>query len=321
VVDGLKGKDLLTFAELDASDIDLLMRLSSKLKRTRKSFREPVMNGLTQLLIFQQSSTRTRVSFEIAMRELGGNSVALSANELQLGRGETIEDTAKVLSRYGHLLMARVKQHDDVVRLAKASSVPVINGLSDLYHPVQILADMFTLIERKGRLKGLKVAWVGDGDNMCNSWMLGAALTGVELVVAAPKAFRPSAAVLKDARRLASAGASITLVENPIEAVTSADCVMADSFVSMGFEKERENRIAAFLPKYQVNEELLSHSKKDSVFLHCLPAHRGEEATDEVMDGPRSAVFDEAENRLHSTKALLCLMLLGKQKAGSLLRR
>jgi ornithine carbamoyltransferase len=155
----LKGKDLLTFAELDGSDIDLLMKLSSTLKRTRSVFREPIMQGLTQLLIFQKPSTRTRVSFEIAMRELGGDSVALSANELQLGRGETIEDTAKVLSRYGHLMMARVSAHEDVVRLARASTIPVINGLSDDYHPVQILADLFTLAERKGGLKGLKVAW------------------------------------------------------------------------------------------------------------------------------------------------------------------
>ena len=311
----MKGKDFLTFAELDGADIDLLLKLSSKLKRTRKTFREPVMQGLTQLLIFQKSSTRTRVSFEIAMRELGGNSIALSANELQLGRGETIEDTAKVLSRYGHLMMARVNEHQDVVRLARASSVPVINGLSDTYHPVQILADLFTLAEHKGRLRGLRVAWVGDGNNVCNSWMLGAALTGIEFVAATPKEFSPQPSVLKEAKSLMADGASITVVEDPVEAVTAADCVMTDSFVSMGFEKEREKRIRAFLPEYRVTEKLLSHAKKDSIFQHCLPAHRGEEVTDGVIDGPHSVVFDEAENRLHTTKALLCLLLLGEKKA------
>lgn len=314
----MKGKDFLTFAELDKEDIDLLMKLSARLKRTRKSFREPVMRGLTQVLIFERPSTRTRVSFEIAMRELGGNSISLSANELQLGRGETIEDTAKVLSRYGQLLMARVNAHEEVTRLAESASVPVINGLSDMYHPVQILADMFTLAEHKGRLKGLRVAWVGDGDNVCNSWMLGAALTGIEFVAATPKAFRPDPSVLREARRLASDGASITVVEDPVEAVASADCVMADSFVSMGFEKEREKRISEFLPKYRVTESLLSHAKKDVIFQHCLPAHRGEEVTDGVMDGPHSVVFDEAENRLHTTKALLCLLLLGRNKARSM---
>ncbi len=311
----LKGKDFLTFAELDGSDIDLLLKLSSTLKRTRKSLREPIMQGLTQLLIFQKPSTRTRVSFEIAMRELGGNSIALSGNELQLGRGETIEDTAKVLSRYGHLMMARVNAHEEVVRLAKASSIPVINGLSDEYHPVQILADLFTLAERKGGLEGLKVAWIGDGNNMCNSWMLGAAMTGIEFVAATPKEFRPKTSVLREARRLIADGASITMVDDPVEAATSADCVMTDSFVSMGFEKEREKRISSFLPKYRVTEKLLSHAKSGSIFMHCLPAHRGEEVTNGVMDGPHSVVFDEAENRLHTTKALLCLLLLGERKA------
>jgi len=225
-----------------------------------------------------------------------------------------------VLSRYGHLIMARVNAHEDVVRLARASSVPVINGLSDEYHPVQILADLFTLAEHKGKLKGLKVAWVGDGNNVCNSWMLGAALTGIEFVAATPREFRPKPEVLEEARRLLSTrGGSITLVDDPVEAVASADCVMTDSIVSMGFEKVQERRMNAFLPKYRVTEELISHSKKDSIFQHCLPAHRGEEVTDGVMDGSHSVVFDEAENRLHTTKALLCLMLLGERRARSVI--
>jgi ornithine carbamoyltransferase len=316
----MKGKDLLTFAELSSSDVRFLLELSSKLKRDRKSPAK-TLSGLTQLLIFQKSSTRTRVSFEIAMKELGGESISLSANELQLGRGETIEDTARVLSRYAHLLMARVYSHEDVARLAKASSIPVINGLSDLYHPVQILADLFTLREQKGRLKGLKVAWVGDGNNMCNSWMLGAALMGIEFVAATPRGYRPRASIVAEAKRLAVDGATIRIIDDPVEAVKGADCVMTDSFVSMGFETESDKRTRAFLPKYRVTEELLSHAKKDAIFMHCLPAHRGDEVTDGVMDGPRSVVFDEAENRLHTTKALLCFLLLGEGKAAALLRR
>jgi len=315
----LEGKDLLTFAELSGSDVHLLLDLSSRLKRDRRTSKRP-MRGLTQILIFQKSSTRTRVSFEIAMRELGGDSISLLANEMQLDRGETIEDTAKVLSRYAHLLMARVYSHEDVARLAKASSIPVINGLSDLYHPVQILADLFTLREHKGRLKGLKVAWVGDGNNMCNSWMFGAALTGIEFVAATPRGYRPGKSILAEAKSLSIDDATVRIVDDPIEAVKDADCVMTDSFVSMGFEKEREKRIREFLPNYRVTESLLSRAKEDSIFLHCLPAHRGEEVTDGVMDGPHSVVFDEAENRLHTTKALLCFLLLGERKASTLLR-
>jgi len=311
----LKGKDLLTLAELDRTDLDLLLKLSSTLKKRRKSLPEPLMHGLTQLLIFQKPSTRTRVSFEIAMKELGGDSIALSASELQLGRGETIEDTARVLSRYGDLIMARVNAHQDVVDLAKASTIPVINGLSDEYHPVQILADLFTIAERRGELKGLKVAWVGDGNNVCNSWMLGAALMGMDFVAATPKEFRPKASVVRDARRLVTNGSSVAIVEDPVEAAAKADCVITDSFVSMGFENERAKRLKSFLPRYRVTERLLSHARKNSIFLHCLPAHRGEEVTDGVMDGPHSAVFDEAENRLHTTKALLCLMLLGTHRS------
>jgi len=315
----LEGKDLLTFAELSGSDVHLLLDLSSRLKRDRRTSKRP-MRGLTQILIFQKSSTRTRVSFEIAMRELGGDSISLLANEMQLDRGETIEDTAKVLSRYAHLLMARVYSHEDVARLAKASSIPVINGLSDLYHPVQILADLFTLREHKGRLKGLKVAWVGDRNNMCNSWMFGAALTGIEFVAATPRGYRPGKSILAEAKSLSIDDATVRIVDDPIEAVKDADCVMTDSFVSMGFEKEREKRIREFLPNYRVTESLLSRAKEDSIFLHCLPAHRGEEVTDGVMDGPHSVVFDEAENRLHTTKALLCFLLLGERKASTLLR-
>ena len=217
--------------------------------------------------------------------------------------------------------MARVNLHDEVAGLAAASSVPVINGLSDLYHPVQVLADLLTLSEHKGRLKGLRVAWVGDGNNVCNSWLYGASLTGVNFAVATPPNHAPQRGVVASARKIAeSTGGKITLMEDPREAVEGADCVMTDTFVSMGFDQEREARIKAFLPRYQVNEELMSRAKRDAIFEHCLPAHRGEEVSKGVIDGPNSVVWDEAENRLHTTKALLCFLMLGKAGAASLLR-
>ncbi len=318
----MRGKDFLTLGELDPGDLRLLLSLSSKLKVHRK--RTPVksvLGGKTVALIFEKPSTRTRVSFQVATHELGGHSVSLSANELQLGRGETIEDTARVLSRYVHSIMARVNVHDSVAKLAAAASVPVINGLSDLYHPVQILADLFTLQEYKGDLKGLKVAWVGDGNNVCNSWLLGASLAGVNFTAATPPSYRPLQSALVAAEKLAeSTGGGVRVTDDPVSAVSGADCVMTDTFVSMGFDQEREARIRAFLPKYQVNEELMSRAKKDAVFEHCLPAHRGEEVTSPVIDGPNSVVWDQAENRLHTTKALLCFLMLGKGGTTSLLR-
>jgi ornithine carbamoyltransferase len=318
----LRGKDFLTLGELDPGDLRLLLSLSSKLKVYRK--RTPVksvLGGKTVALIFEKPSTRTRVSFQVATHELGGHSVSLSANELQLGRGETIEDTARVLSRYVHSIMARVNVHDSVAKLAAAASVPVINGLSDLYHPVQILADLFTLQEYKGNLKGLKVAWVGDGNNVCNSWLLGASLAGISFAAATPPSYRPLQSALVSAEKLAeSTGGDVTITDDPVSAVSGADCVMTDTFVSMGFDKEREDRIRTFLPKYQVNQELMSRAKKDAVFEHCLPAHRGEEVTSPVIDGPNSVVWDQAENRLHTTKALLCFLMLGKTGTTPLLR-
>jgi len=318
----MKGKDFLTLGELAPADLRLILGLSGKLKNLRK--RTPVKNllgGRTVALIFEKPSTRTRVSFQVATHELGGHSVSLSSNELQLGRGETIEDTARVLSRYVHSIMARVNVHDNVGRLAAAASVPVINGLSELYHPVQILADLLTLQEHKGKLKGLKVAWVGDGNNVCNSWLLGAALSGIDFVAATPPNYKPLQSAVASAEKFAeSAGGSVTVAEDPVTAVSGADCVMTDTFVSMGFDQEREARLKQFLPKYQVNEKLMSHAKKDAIFQHCLPAHRGEEVSAGVIDGPHSVVFDQAENRLHTTKALLCFLILGNAKTASLLK-
>ena len=259
------------------------------------------------------------MSFQVAINELGGSPISLSSAELQLGRGETVEDTANVLSRYVHCIVARVNRHSDLERLARAASVPVANGLSDLHHPVQILADLLTLREHKGRLKGLKVAWVGDGDNVCNSWLYGAALAGIDFAAATPEGYEPLRGVVESASRISkSTGSKITLVNDPRTAVKGADCVMTDTFVSMGLDHERKKREAAFLPKYQVDGDLMSLAKTDAIFQHCLPAHRGEEVASEVIDGPRSVVFDEAENRMHTEKALLCFLMLGSEGLSSL---
>ena len=308
----MKGKDFLTLAEFSPADLKTVLELSARLKRGRNAqLGKRLLDGKSVAMIFEKPSTRTRVSFQVAISELGARPVNLSSAELQLGRGETIGDTGRVLSRYVHCMMARVNRHSDLVALAEASTVPVINGLSELHHPVQILADLLTLREHKGKLAGLKVAWVGDGDNVCNSWMIGAALAGIDFVVATPEDYEPSSGVRNIARSIA--GSDISTVADPLEAVGGADCVITDTFVSMGVEAEKEKRLKAFFPKYQVDSAMMSKAKKDAIFMHCLPAHRGEEVTPEVIDGPQSVVLDEAENRLHTTKALLCFLLLGRK--------
>ena len=316
----MREKNFLTLAEFSPSDLESVLDLAAKLKaRRQERLGSNALQGRSVALIFEKPSTRTRVSFQVAIEELGGHTVSLSSSELQLGRGETVEDTGKVLSRYVHCIMARVNKHEDLVRLAKASRVPIINGLSDLYHPVQILADLLALREHKGKLRGLKVAWVGDGDNVCNSWALGAALAGIEFVAATPEGYEPPSEVIKEASQMARAtGAAIRVVTEPAAAVSGADCVMTDTFVSMGFEEEKARRNKAFLPKYQVTEELMAKAKPDAVFEHCLPAHRGEEVTSGVIDGPHSIVFDEAEDRLHTTKALLCFLMLSPNELSAL---
>jgi len=315
-------RDLLSLAELSSSDLTLLLKLSESLKRGRKGrLGSNALKGKSVALVFEKPSTRTRVSFQVAISELGGFPVSLSSAELQLGRGETVEDTARVLSRYVHVVMARVNKQESIERLAKAATVPVINGLSDLYHPVQILADLLTLQEHKGKLNGLRVAWVGDGDNVCNSWLYGAALSGIDFAVATPQGYEPLASAVSGATAIArSTGGKITLTNDPQLAARGADCVMTDTFVSMGDEAEKEARENAFLPKYQVDGRLMSQAKRDAVFEHCLPAHRGEEVTSEVMDGPQSVVFDQAENRLHTTKAVLCFLTLGKKELSALVK-
>ncbi len=316
----MKGKDFLTLAELTPADLESMLDLAGRLKAQRQAgLGSDALRGRSVALIFEKPSTRTRVSFQVAIAELGGHAISLSSSELQLGRGETVEDTARVLSRYVHCVMARVNSHGDLVRLAKASQVPVVNGLSDLYHPVQILADLLTLKEHKGKLEGLKVAWVGDGDNVCNSWAYGAALSGIQFVAATPAGYEPAKDVIAEAGTMAKAtGASVQVVTDPAKAVAGADCVMTDTFVSMGFEEEKRKRTEAFLPRYQVTGTLMAKAKRDAVFEHCLPAHRGEEVSADVIDGPRSVVFDEAENRLHTTKALLCFLMLGRSEYSAL---
>lgn len=313
-------KNFLTLAEPSPAELDSVLSLAARLKSQRAAgLGSDALHGRSVALIFEKPSTRTRVSFQVAISELGGHLISLSANELQLGRGETVEDTANVLSRYVHCVMARVNRHEDLVRLAKASRVPVINGLSDLYHPVQVLADLLTLKEHKRRLKGLKVAWVGDGDNVCNSWAYGAALMGIDFVAATPVGYEPAKDVIKRASVMAGqSGGTVRVVDDPSEAVAGADCVMTDTFVSMGFEEEKRKRTEAFLPKYQVTKALMAKAKRDAIFQHCLPAHRGEEVAADVIDGPQSVVFDEAENRLHTTKALLCYLMLGRSELSTL---
>jgi len=268
------------------------------------------LTGKTLAMIFEKPSTRTRVSFETAMTRLGGHAIYLSPKDTQLGRGETVADTARVLSRYVDAIMARVFRHGDVVTLAAESRVPVLNGLSDFSHPCQALADYFTLRERKGRLAGLKLAYVGDANNnVCHSLLYGGATLGVSVHVGCPKGYEPDPGVLAHAAEVGrSTGARFMVVQDPGGAVAGVDAVYTDVWTSMGQEAEREQRLSALRP-YQVNMTLFSRAKPDAVFMHCLPAHRGEEVTDEVVDHDRSVVLDEAENRLHVQAAALLLLI------------
>jgi len=305
---GLKGRDILSLVELSAREIDLILKHSAVLARRTRIPQQ--LKGKTVALIFQKPSTRTRVSFETAVAQQGGHPIYLSWNEMQLGRGETISDTAKVLDRYVNAITARVYSHDDLVVLAENAEVPVINGLSDKHHPCQILADLLTLIQYKKRLKGLKIAYVGDGNNVCNSLLIGCAKTGVDIAVARPRGYGPDPEAIKHAEEAArTSGATVSIVEDPEEAVKGTDAIYTDTFVSMGMEKEKDTRLSTFIPKYQVTRTLLSHAKPGAIFLHCLPAHRGGEVTEDVIDGSQSAVWDEAENRLHTARGLLSLIL------------
>ena len=300
----LKTKDLLTLAELSPKEfaglIDEAIVLKKELKRGRG---RPLLKDRTLTMIFQKPSTRTRVSFEIGMSQLGGRAVNLSSDDMQLSRGESVEDTARTLSLYTDCIMARVYDHRLLEQLSENATVPVINGLSDAFHPCQILADFMTIKERKRKIGGLKIAWVGDGNNVCNSMICGAALAGSAMSVATPKGFEPD----RDVVRRAQESTAIDLTADPRAAVSDADVVVTDTYSSI--HNNDPKRIRKFLPKYQVNPDLLKAAKTDAIFMHCLPAKRDQEVTSSVIDGPQSVVWDEAENRLHSQKALLVSLL------------
>jgi len=310
MVAALKGRDFLTLRDFSADEILEILKLAKKVKGSRNMFRG-ALDGRGVAMIFEKPSTRTRISFEMAVSELGGTPIYLRPMEMQLKRGESLADTARVLSRYVSLIMARVYEYETLVDLAKWAEIPVVNGLSNINHPLQTLADLLTIWERFGRFREVKIAWIGDGNNVCNSLLVGAAKLGLNVAVATPKGYEPNKEFVDEALKEAErSGSSIEFYEDPVEAVSGADVVMTDTFVSMGMEAEAEKRLKIFLPKYQITADLMKHAKPDAIFMHPLPAHRGQEVSAEVIDGERSAVWDQAENRLHTSKALL-LMLLG----------
>jgi ornithine carbamoyltransferase len=304
-------RDLVSILDVKDELVGLLELAASIKNRTKAGEPYEPLRGKSLAMIFEKASTRTRVSFEVGMTQLGGHALFLSPNDLQIGRGETIADTARVLSRYVDGILYRAFKRENVVELARNASVPVINGLDDKEHPCQVIADLFTILEHKGSFKDLKLAYVGDGNNVCNSLLLGAAIVGMDMTAACPSGYEPDAEILATARRIGKdSGSTIHVGDDPVGAVQRADVVYTDIWVSMGQEKEKEQREKVFR-LYQLNSTLLDHAKKDAVVMHCLPAHRGLEITDEVMDGPQSIVFDQAENRLHAQKAVLSRLLAG----------
>jgi ornithine carbamoyltransferase len=296
--------DLLTLNELESKEINNIIDLAIDLKKEQKKGKDkPLLQNKTLAMIFEKPSTRTRVSFETGMFQLGGHTLTLSPNDLQLSRGESIEDTAKTLSRYVNVVMARVYEHKSLEIFAKNASIPVINGLSDSFHPCQILADFMTIKEHKKNLKKIKIAWIGDGNNVCNSLILGCAKLKIKLSIAVPDGYEPDFDVVK----IGNDAEILEVTDNPEVAVKDADVVMTDTFVSI--HNTNSDRIKKFLPKFQVNQHLMNKAKKDAIFMHCLPAKREQEVTSDVIDGPQSVVWDEAENRLHIQKALLVHLL------------
>ena len=307
----LKGKDMLSIHELSVDEVQEILTLAKELKAKQKAGVEHhLLKGKTLGMIFEKSSTRTRVSFETGMYQLGGQALFLSNRDLQLGRGEPIKDTARVLSRYLDGIMIRTFGHDRVEELAQWADIPVINALTDLLHPCQVLTDLLTIQEHKGKnLKGLKMAYVGDGNNMTNSYMYGCAKVGMTFVAATPEDYRPDETVRKNAMEDAKqTGASISVITDPKEAVKGADIVVTDTWASMGQEDEHEARKKIFAP-YQVNKDLMALADKRAIVMHCLPAYRGEEITEEVLEANADVIFDEAENRLHTQKAVMALTM------------
>jgi len=307
---GLKGRDCLCLTDFSKEELFYILDLAAYIKdKTKKGEPYNVLQGKTLGMIFHKSSTRTRVSFEVGMVQLGGYPLFLSAGEMQLGRGETISDTAKTLSRYLDGIMIRTFSHESVVELADNADIPVINGLTDLLHPCQILADFLTIREKKGTLKGLKMTYVGDGNNMANSLLTGCAMVGMDIVIVAPPGYEPEKSIIAEAEAIAEKSGSKVIISNDLHGVVEgSDIVYTDVWTSMGQEEETQKRLKAF-QGYQVNSEVLQKAKKDAIVMHCLPAHRGEEITAEVIDGPKSVIFDQAENRMHAQKGLMAAIL------------
>ncbi|GLH63603.1 ornithine carbamoyltransferase [Parageobacillus sp. G301] len=306
----LKGKDFLTLMDISTEDIHYLLTLAKELKQKQLAGQlyTPLV-GKTLAMIFEKPSTRTRVSFEVGMTQLGGSALYLNSNDLQLGRGETIADTARVLSQYVDAIMIRTFAHRTLEELAEYATIPVINGLTDDDHPCQALADLLTIYEVKNTLKGLKLAYVGDGNNVAHALMIAAAKVGMDCVIACPAGYEPKEKYVNAAMQIGKqTGANVAVTHDPVEAVTNADIIYTDVWTSMGQEQESEQRLAVFQP-FQVNCELAKHAKPDYMFLHCLPAHRDEEVTADVIDGPNSFVFQQAGNRLHVQKAILLSLL------------
>jgi ornithine carbamoyltransferase len=298
-------RDFLRLRDFSPEEIDHLLKRALELKSGKDANKCPLI-GRSIGLIFEKASTRTRVSFEVGIYQLGANSIYLNPREIQLGRGETIHDTAKALSRYLDAIVIRTFSHSTLIDFASSSSIPVINGLSDLHHPCQALGDLMTVIEKKRKLGGINLVYIGDGNNVANSLIEASSMMGINLKIACPKGFEPDTEVLKEQKALAKT--YIKIVRDPKEAAMEADVLYTDVWVSMGQEKEEEQKKKKF-KAYQLNSKILSCAKKDAIVLHCLPAHRGEEITDDVIDSPQSAVFDQAENRLHTQKALLEFLL------------
>ena len=306
----LKHKDLISIHDLEIGEVALILDVAAKLKRKQKKG-EPheYLKGKSLAMLFSKASTRTRTSFEVGFYQLGGHPIYLSDKESQIGRGEPVKDTARVLSRFVDGIMIRTFSHESVIELAKYASIPVINGLTDLLHPCQALTDMFTIQEKMKVLKGRKMVYVGDGNNMAHSLMYACAKVGMNMVCACPKGYQPDPHVLAEAQEdAAHAGCTITVEEDVMKAVKGADVLYTDTWASMGQEEEHDARKKIFAP-YQINAELLAAARPEAIVMHCLPAYRGEEITDDVIEGPQSVVFDQAENRLHVQKAIMALLM------------
>ncbi|NLN06088.1 MAG: ornithine carbamoyltransferase [Firmicutes bacterium] len=307
-VSGIKGRDFLTVNDFTRVELLEILHFAQELK-ANPAAGSRLLAGKTLGMIFQKASTRTRVSFEVGMYQLGGTALFLSAKDLQIGRGEPVKDTARVLSRYLDGIMIRTYDHGEVEELAAYATIPVINGLTDLLHPCQALADMLTILEQKGKLQGLKLAYVGDGNNVANSLLLACSILGLDIAVGCPQGYGPDREVLAAACANAKEnGTEVLVTDDPVVAVAGADVLYTDVWASMGQEEEHEARVRIFTP-YQLNSELAGHAKADAIVMHCLPAHRGEEITEELLEGPRSVVFDQAENRLHVQKAIMAKIM------------